>query len=611
MAPLSNFKIFNAKASLFSLHFKNAKLEQEYNNFVISKYLWQLRLAHILALIFYSVAVYLEKYLVGVDVGLINIRIAIVGPIFVLGYILTFTNSKFYKKYYQYFNILYVSVTGLSFIFSGALTPEPYTFTLYSGLIISLIFNYTFIKQDFLKASINGITLLIIYYSVAYGYNQPTPFLLHISIYIAVANFLGMFICYLIELDSRGSFLMLQRINEDKEKIAIAKESLEVKIKHRTNELLVAKEKAEESDRLKSAFLANMSHEIRTPMNGIIGFSELLKESNLTTDQMEDYISIIHKSGERMLNTVNNIVEISKIETEPVRVLNGEFKIIETCTEIVNVLDKKAKEKNNTLTFKNQSGFEELTIITDEALLVSSLNQIINNAIKYTNNGKIDFLLEIKNNKLIFSVSDTGIGIPENRLNAIFHKFTQADIEDKQALEGLGLGLSIANSYIQALEGKLTVESTMGKGSTFRVSIPLKHANPPQKNKTIKANANSKYKILIAEDDVISQVFLETILKPISNEIVLSFNGKDVIKKIENNPDFDIILMDIRLPELNGYEVTKHIRKSNKSVLIVGQSAYAFPGDKEKAIESGCNFYITKPINAKKLHQLISNHFNN
>ncbi len=245
------------------------------------------------------------------------------------------------------------------------------------------------------------------------------------------------------------------------------------------NELVQAKEKAEESNRLKSAFLANMSHEIRTPMNGILGFTSLLRDANLSVENQKNYIDIIEKSGDRLLNTVNDIIEISKIESGELSVKKSTVDLIGHLTTQVKFFAPEAKKKNINIIMQNNIDGNDLTITTDKNKLSSILSNLIKNAIKYTDEGTIKVGFKTKNNQVLFSCQDTGIGIPASRQEAIFNRFEQADIDDKHAHQGSGLGLAIVKSYVEMLDGRIWVESEEGKGSTFYVSLP----NNPEKNK--------------------------------------------------------------------------------------------------------------------------------
>jgi PAS domain S-box-containing protein len=248
------------------------------------------------------------------------------------------------------------------------------------------------------------------------------------------------------------------------------------KLKKMEADLILSKEMAEESDRLKSAFLANMSHEIRTPMNGILGFAELLKEPDLTGEQQQEYIKIIEKSGARMLNIINDIVDISKIESGQIKVYISEIDVNEQIDFISTIFKGELEQKGLELSLKKSLSSSEAKIKTDREKLYAILANLVKNAIKYTDKGSIEFGYHVERlnatSILQFYVKDTGIGIPQNRQEAIFERFIQANIIDKEARQGAGLGLSIAKAYVEMLGGKIWVESDPGRGSIFRFTIP-------------------------------------------------------------------------------------------------------------------------------------------
>ena len=380
-------------------------------------------------------------------------------------------------------------------------------------------------------------------------------------------------------------------------------------------ELIKAKEKAEESDKLKSAFLANMSHEIRTPMNGILGFSELLKEPDLTGEQQQEYIRIIEKSGARMLNIINDIVDISKIEAGLMNYNIKETDINEKIEFIYIFFKPQVEDKGMQLLFKNTLPAKEAIIRTDNEKVYSILTNLVKNAIKYSKEGEIEFGYIKKGETLEFYVKDTGIGIPKDRQSAIFERFVQADISDKMARQGAGLGLSISKAYVEMLGGKIWVESEEGIGSTFYFTLPynavLGEKNVdgnivPSQEEKIKIK---KLKILIAEDDETSEMLITIDVEKFGKEILKARTGFEAVEVCRNNPDTDLILMDIQMPIMNGHEATRQIRQFNKNVVIIAQTAFGLSGDREKAIEAGCNDYLSKPINKAELLSLIQKYF--
>ena len=388
-------------------------------------------------------------------------------------------------------------------------------------------------------------------------------------------------------------------------------------------ELIKAKEKAEESDRLKSAFLANMSHEIRTPMNGILGFSSLLKEPGLSGEEQQEYIQIIEQAGARMLNTINNIISISRIETGELSVSMSNTDINILMEDVYNFFNPQAEKKGLHFSVKASLSGKKAFIQTDREKVIAILFNLVKNAIKYTDNGSVEIGYNLKADsdplELVFYVKDTGIGINENRQKAIFERFMQADIVDKDARQGSGLGLSISKAYIEVLGGKIGMESEKGHGSVFYFTLPYPteiHEKKLTKNRGLEDVKEkqidtrlSLLKILIAEDDENSEMYLRAIIKSLTKEILIAETGFEAVEACRDHPDIDLVLMDIQMPKMNGYKATREIRKFNKEIIIIAQTAFALAGDKEKAFEAGCNDYITKPVKKVELLKIIKKYF--
>lgn len=376
------------------------------------------------------------------------------------------------------------------------------------------------------------------------------------------------------------------------------------------NDFILAKEKAEESDRLKSAFLANISHEIRTPMNGILGFSELLKEPNLTGADQIKYLEIIEKSGNRMLNIINNIVDISKIEAGLIELSNFETNINDQIEYAYTFFKPEAEKKGLQLFNKSSLDTNDAVLNLDREKLYSILLNLIKNAIKYTDSGTIEIGYSVINiNKepyIEFYVSDTGIGVAPEQQDAIFKRFIQAEINDRHSRHGAGLGLSISKAFVELMGGTIRVESQEGAGSTFYFTIPYSQVNRKvkQENKLLDSSdygIPSNLKILIAEDDAISKTLLTFLLKPIAREVLIASNGQEAVELFKANPDVDVILMDIQMPIMDGFEATRQIRLLNADIKIIAQTAFALSGDEFKIKKAGCNSYINKPIKKESL----------
>lgn len=370
-----------------------------------------------------------------------------------------------------------------------------------------------------------------------------------------------------------------------------------------------AKEKAEESNRLKSVFLQNISHEIRTPMNAIIGFMSLLKDSPVDEETRNQFYEIINRSGERLISTVNDIIDISQIETQQIRANKSGINISEILLNIVNTSTPLAAKSNNKITCTCKYLNSKTMFYTDKNLLSGIFINLISNAFKFTNNGSIETGSYDRENDIVFYVKDTGIGIPENRLEAIFDRFVQADSKLTRPHEGSGLGLSIAKAYAQLLGGDLWVESEVGKGSTFFFNL-LKHEIKPEKPETFIPESTEKcskenYKILIAEDDEMSYLFLKSLLEKKGFRIAYAKNGAEAVEMVQNDDEISLMLMDIKMPVMNGEEAIRQIRTFNQNIPIIAQTAYAMPADKNKFLEIGSNDYISKPIEINRLIMLL------
>jgi CheY-like chemotaxis protein/nitrogen-specific signal transduction histidine kinase len=373
-------------------------------------------------------------------------------------------------------------------------------------------------------------------------------------------------------------------------------------------------EKAQLADKLKSAFLANMSHEIRTPMNGILGFAELLKKPGLSGEEQLNYISIIEKSGARMLNIINDLIDISRIESGIMDVDLNETNINEQVEFIYTFFRPEVELKGIEFTYVNGLTSDEAFVSTDREKLYAILTNLVKNAIKYTSIGSIRLGYEKKGGFLEFYVQDTGIGVPKDRQGVIFERFVQADLNDKMAHQGAGLGLSITKAYVEMLGGKIWVASEEGNGSTFYFTIPY-NVEPEEESDYINDGTYEVFKpqtgnlkIVIAEDDHISGVFISKVVEPLAKEIIKVQSGLEAIDICRKRNDIDLVLMDIKMPKMDGYEATRQIRMFNKNVIIIAQTAYGLSGDREKALEAGCNDYISKPIKSDVLNEMIQKH---
>ena len=421
----------------------------------------------------------------------------------------------------------------------------------------------------------------------------------------------------ILETENKNSINQLKLYHDEFGQIGILSEMF---VKQKA-ELQMANEKAQQSDQLKSAFLANMSHEIRTPMSGIMGFIELLKKSGINNEEQNNYLNIIENNGARLLTLVNNVIDISKIESGTIEITNKVTNINEQLDYIASFFTPEIEKKGLRLLQSKALPEDKAFIWTDAEKLYGILINLTKNAIKHTDKGTIEigYTVHTKAEEptIEFYIADTGSGIPPDKINRIFNRFTQVDMSLKTQYQGAGLGLSIAKAYVELLDGKIWAESTHGIGSTFRFVIPYNYIETENsiKNKQPilidERTACKQLKILIVEDDAGMEFLLVETIKEICNEPLVARNGVDALEISKNNPDIDLILMDIRVPQMDGYETTEAIRQFNKEVVIIAQTACAFTSDEEKAYEVGCNDYVSKPIDSNKFEQLIEKHFSN
>ncbi len=373
-------------------------------------------------------------------------------------------------------------------------------------------------------------------------------------------------------------------------------------------QLMEAKEKAEESDRLKSAFLANMSHEIRTPMNGIMGFSMMLADHQLPRETRDSYLKIINSSCEQLLHIVNDIIDISKIEAGQIDINESAFDLRIMLNELFSIYSSASKEKGIMFEIDHErcNLDSDSWIVSDRTKLRQILENLYSNAVKFTPSGRIIFRCEHVNGFISFEVEDSGIGIEPGLQNVIFERFRQVESSYTKTYGGTGLGLAITKAYIEKMGGSIKVHSEIGKGSVFSFRLPYKPASEQNKEEPV-----SRFRpldlgmtILVVEDEEINWLYLNEILKN-RVKVLHAVNGKEAVELVRLNKDIDIILMDIKLPDINGLELTKIIKSMNGRIKVIAQTAYALSGDRESVIEAGCSGYISKPVNRDELLNLI------
>ncbi|MBB2145513.1 response regulator [Pedobacter sp. LMG 31464] len=378
-------------------------------------------------------------------------------------------------------------------------------------------------------------------------------------------------------------------------------------------QLEIAKEKAEESDMLKSSFLANLSHEIRTPMNAIMGFSELLGDSNLNQKDRDDYLKIIRHSGKNLISIIEDLIEMSKIDSKQITPNYSSLDLDKCILELHHAIKVTIPEEKE-IQFSIHENTEPLKrkILTDEIKLTQILTNLITNAIKFTKKGyvSVGYKVNEEAKSLEIWVEDSGLGIDENNIKIIFDRFRRIEDEFSIELTGLGLGLSITKAYVELLGGHIAVKSLPGIGSTFTITLPLKYDDTTFEidaiatNKKLSGGENKT--ILIAEDDNINFLLLERILQLKNYKILRAVNGNEAVEICKNNTAIDLVFMDIKMPVMNGFEAFELIRQFNQNLPIIANTAYSSFEDKDKIINAGFTNYISKPLNKNEVFYLLS-----
>ncbi len=384
-------------------------------------------------------------------------------------------------------------------------------------------------------------------------------------------------------------------------------------------ELVNAKLKAEEGERLKSSFLANLSHEIRTPMNAINGFTDLLINTKLKKKEKLEYLKVIEKSGENLISIIDDLIEMSKIESNQITPHYSTINL-ESCMselyETINITIPNSKK----IDFKVIRNLKSKShnIITDETKLKQVIVNLVNNAIKFTHKGFVTFGYEIdeENAKIIFRIEDTGLGIDKKNHKYIFDRFKRVDSDMSIEAGGLGLGLSITKAYVDMLGGEISLESEVEKGSLFLFSIPLKYGIPEDvlgedfKFSEIHKGDDSGT-ILVAEDDNLNFLLLQKIIQTANFKVIRAVNGQEAVDFCIANSDIDLVLMDIKMPIMNGFEALERIKEIRPELTIIAQTAFSSNDDEAKIYKAGFNGYLTKPLKREKLFKMINDVFRN
>jgi CheY-like chemotaxis protein len=401
-------------------------------------------------------------------------------------------------------------------------------------------------------------------------------------------------------LETRWLYLQLDNQNQ----------ILEDKVKERTTdleqmnaELAIAIEKAEESNRLKTAFIQNISHEVRTPLNGIIGITELIVDSSYSNEEKQEFVPLLKKSSTRLINTITDYVDISMVVSENIEVNLKEMNLNKEIYSIINSFKDECDVTNLILTSEIPYNTESFVIKTDVRIFHKIYSHLLNNAIKFTKAGSITVGYKIVENNIEFFVRDTGIGIKKEAQEKIFDYFMQEDNSSNRGFEGSGLGLTIAKGFVKLLHGNLRIESTKGLGSSFYFSLPniTDTYFPKIKNNELKQTSIALPTILIVDDDDTNRIYFKHVLKNYATDLIQAKNGKEAVEICRANRDISFVIMDIKMPIMNGYEATREIKSFWKELPIIAITAFAMSADEKLVLEAGCDDYIAKPVSSKEL----------
>jgi len=367
------------------------------------------------------------------------------------------------------------------------------------------------------------------------------------------------------------------------------------------NELTLAKEKAEENNQLKNSFLQNMSHEVRTPLNAIVGFSQLLKKCDLKPEKLDLFLKLIEENSNKLINIISDVIEISQIHAKQLKINISETNIIEFLQNIIVSFKDKAQEKSLKYLININIDDNELKVWTDIEKLKKLISHLIDNAIKFTSEGYIEINCKIENQNLLFSITDTGIGISPETQNIVFEPFRQLENGTTRNYGGNGLGLAIVKSYIELLNGTIILKSEINKGTNITVSIPILKENLKENNKITK---NIVKTILIVDDEQNNYEYFVALFENINLNILHAVNGSQAVDLCRNNNSIDLILMDIKMPIMDGYTATKLIKEFRKDIPIIAQTAYV-KYDKEEEKNQIFDDYIVKPISSEQLFNIL------
>ncbi len=495
--------------------------------------------------------------------------------------------------------IFLIFLTGVYTLYESFISPMGYvllfSYTILSGILLG---HRGAIRTIF----INAFSLLLLgfaFYSGLFDLPPPSVSLFkftNISISFLVVNLVTLF--PLISL-LNGLVFSLEK-----------ERRLRKLLRREHEDLALAKRKAEESDRLKTAFLSNMSHEIRTPMNAILGFSNLLSHPDINQEEKEEFVNLIKINGKNLLTLVEDIIDISKIDSGQLVIKNAPCRLHDLLMNVYESFFDDIKRRglmNLKLYLKEGVSDENIQILTDEHRLKQIFVNLVGNAVKFTDRGFVEFGYTLLDNQFMkFYVKDTGIGLPKGKEDEIFERFSKYNNDKERLYGGTGIGLSIAKHLIELMGGEIWVESEPLVGTTFYFTLPFHKIESKQTSKKQKGPKKHVYNwegktFLVAEDEEDNFRYIEVALSLSNASLIWARDGKEAVEIFKKIDNIDLVLMDIKMPLLDGYSATREIKKIDKNVPVIAQTAYALSEEKDKSLAAGCDDYIAKPISYEDL----------
>ncbi|MFW5805775.1 MAG: hybrid sensor histidine kinase/response regulator [Bacteroidales bacterium] len=559
----------------------------------------EIRIGLLVGLLIYSLFGILDPFMASSHYTIFwTIRFAMVCPVILFAYLMTCINAfKHLTKIMSMVALFIAELSILAMIFIADNT-EPASLGYYAGLILIILwsgFVFRFSLQESLFYLISSVLLynLIFFFTHDISATDKSE-----SLYWLIGNNFFLVSTGIIAIIGNHS---IRKFTED---IQNKNRALHEGQKALTN----AKIRAEESDMLKSAFLSNLSHEIRTPMNGIIGFSEMLKDKETTRDEISEYADIVVKSSSKLLHLINNMLDLSMLQTGQVKLHFQNLNVHESLVHVANKYKPQAEEKGLILNLIMDKD-SELFLTTDHMRLRHILGHLLENAIKFTHIGYIKMGYINKNDTVLFYVQDTGIGIEKEYQDIIFEHFRQIEASHTRSYGGSGLGLAIAKNMTHLLNGEIFIESMNPNGTCFFVSLPKTKSKTGSQasNKNVLMPAR-RIKILIAEDDDSCRQYMSAVLKHKNIELIMAKNGHEAIDKFKSNADTDLIFADYKMPDINGDQIMKTIKKINNKVPVIAQTGFTSAEDKIKMFECGFDGFLPKPIKSNDLISIIKQH---